>query len=214
MQRILGLGLSALLMCVSAAMFTDLASAQSSPVPSAIPPVTTPTLVATPTPDEQAAQHRATVLQARQLRQSVKHYRERACYWRFIMQSPCWKKPSFGRVSDSLSYLKWMRDVWKKRASSTRKLALHPSHSRLWLCIHRQEGSWTDNASNNPHWGGLQMGEWFMRHYAPRLRAKLGRANKWPPLMQVWVAENAFKREHYSRVWLLGQWVPTASRCI
>lgn len=85
-------------------------------------------------------------------------------------------------------------------------------HRKLWLCIHRQEGSWHD--PHPPYWGGLQMGMWFMRTYAPWHLRRYGTADRWPPAMQVRVAERAFRREGYSVRWLLGQWPNTAPACI
>jgi hypothetical protein len=91
--------------------------------------------------------------------------------------------------------------------------AQKPRHMRMWLCIHGKEAAWTDNASNNPHYGGLQMGWWFMRTYAPDLLRRFGTANHWSPLAQIWVAENAWKRERYSMSWLRGQW-QTSYGCV
>lgn len=70
-----------------------------------------------------------------------------------------------------------------------------PPHYSSWLCIHNNEGSWTD--SGDPYWGGLQMDRGFMatysamfaRHFHYRLH---GFANSWTPIQQMWVAEMAF----------------------
>jgi hypothetical protein len=188
------------------------------PAPS---PVPTPAAITTPTSEQaaaaqakQRAERRARARKVRSLHRWIKRHRETTWYWQDVMQKPHIRRPYARAASVNLRYLKKVARVWKKRARKARYLAHHPPHKWLWLCIHGREGSWTDNASNNPHWGGLQMGEWFMWHYAARLRAKLGKDNSWPKLMQIWVAENAYRREGYSRSWLLGQWVPTASYCI
>lgn len=89
-----------------------------------------------------------------------------------------------------------------------------PPHYTMWLCVHRQEHSaWND--PNPPYWGGLQMGEWFIGHYAhPR-----GTPDQWTPLQQMWVAENALKREVRERgwssipYWLAHQWPPSRGVC-
>jgi hypothetical protein len=205
----------AVVLVMSAAISAAFAQAQSSPQP---PPATPG---GTPTPQEQAAaeiqrktEEEAQAVQAAKLRTRVKRYRGSTWYWRDVMSKPRMKRPFFARASRNVPRLKYLAKVWKRRAKRARYQAHHPAHLRLWMCIHRQEGSWTDNASNNPHWGGLQMGEWFMWHYAAKIRRKLGKANNWPKLMQIWVAERAYAREGHSRAWLLGQWVPTASRCI
>src|SRR4029077_12133453 len=74
-------------------------------------------------------------------------------------------------------------------------------HWKLWLCIHNQEAAWDDDGA--PYYGGLQMGVWFMRTYGRRELASYGTADRWPPAIQVWVAEKAYRRERYSRTWLL-----------
>ena len=56
---------------------------------------------------------------------------------------------------------------WRRQARHVSWLAAHPPHKRGWLCIHRFEGSWSDDG--DPYWGGLQMDRGFMRTYAPRL---------------------------------------------
>lgn len=91
--------------------------------------------------------------------------------------------------------------------------ASKPPHYSLWMCVHRQEHSaWTDDDS--PYWGGLQMGQWFIDTYAPaRLLKTKGYPHRWTPLEQMWVAENAYKREGYSRSWLYGQWPPSRGVC-
>jgi hypothetical protein len=53
------------------------------------------------------------------------------------------------------------------------------------------------------------MGSWFIGHYAH----PPGTPDQWSPLTQMWVAENAYKREHYSRSWLVGQWPPSVGYC-
>lgn len=83
-----------------------------------------------------------------------------------------------------------------------------PPHLALWQCVHRQERTaWNDSGA--PYWGGLQMGSWFIGHYAH----PPGTPDQWSPLTQMWVAENAYRREHYSRSWLWGQWPPSRGVC-
>lgn len=83
-----------------------------------------------------------------------------------------------------------------------------PPHYSLWMCVHQQERTaWND--SGWPYWGGLQMGSWFIGHYAH----PPGMPHQWTPLQQMWVAENAYRREGYSRSWLYGQWPPSRGVC-
>jgi hypothetical protein len=83
-----------------------------------------------------------------------------------------------------------------------------PAHYSLWMCVHTQERTaWNDDGS--PYWGGLQMGSWFISTYAH----PPGMPHQWTPLQQMWVAENAYRREHYSRSWLWGQWPPSRGVC-
>ena len=78
----------------------------------------------------------------------------------------------------------------------------------MWMCVHAQEQTaWNDGGS--PYWGGLQMGSWFISHYAH----PPGTPDQWSPLAQMWVAENAYRREGYSRSWLRGQWPPSRGVC-
>jgi len=83
-----------------------------------------------------------------------------------------------------------------------------PPHYSLWMCVHAHEHTaWND--ADAPYWGGLQMGSWFISHYAH----PPGTPDQWTPLQQMWVAENAYKREGYSRSWLRGQWPPSRGSC-
>lgn len=86
--------------------------------------------------------------------------------------------------------------------------ASKPPHYSMWLCIHEHEHTaWNDPGS--PYWGGLQMGSWFLATYSH----PPGTPDQWSPLTQMWVAENAYKRQRYSRSWLAGQWPPSRGSC-
>jgi hypothetical protein len=86
--------------------------------------------------------------------------------------------------------------------------AVRPPHLKMWLCVHRQEHTaWND--PNPPYFGGLQMGMWFIGHYAH----PPGTPDQWTPMQQMWVAENAWRRERYSVSWLYGQWPPSRGVC-
>lgn len=81
----------------------------------------------------------------------------------------------------------------------------YPPHYQDWLCIHRYEGSWTDNGS--PYYGGLQMDIGFQQTYAPDLLKQKGTADHWTPLEQMWTAEKAYKTRGF---W---PWPNTARAC-
>jgi hypothetical protein len=147
------------------------------------------------------------------LRKRVSHNREVTWHWQDLALKPRTGTKYQEQWLKTPWKLERLRHIWWERRKHESKRAQNPPHERFWMCVHGREASWTDNASNNQHWGGLQMGEWFMRHYAPKIRSTLGRANNWPPLLQIWVAERAFEREGYSRAWLMGQWGQTAPYC-
>jgi hypothetical protein len=81
--------------------------------------------------------------------------------------------------------------AWKRIATSTKQIALHPPHLRAWFCIQGYEAAWND--PNPPYFGGLQMDIGFQRAYGPSLLARKGTADHWTPLEQMWVAERAFR---------------------
>lgn len=81
----------------------------------------------------------------------------------------------------------------------TPSLPRNPPHQSSLLCIHRYEGSWTDDGL--PFFGGLQFDSSFQETYSrelskhfkgyPNLYETKGSANHWTPLEQMWVAEMA-----------------------
>ncbi len=141
---------------------------------------------------------------------------ERRATWswqRAALLSPTPTSYSERRLS-GVGYLAWSLRLWKKRHARWQRFVQHPAHMKMWLCIHSREASWKDHASHNPHYGGLQMGWWFMQTYALKLLELQGTADHWTPLQQIWVAERAYARESYSRAWLFGQWGATAPPCV
>jgi len=83
------------------------------------------------------------------------------------------------------------RRFWAHRVRALRRVLLNPPLESAWLCIHSHEGSWTD--SGDPYWGGLQMDRGFMETYAPRYLLRIGWANRWSPVEQMWVANRAYR---------------------
>ena len=108
-----------------------------------------------------------------------------------------------------------VRVTWKVRhwrahgAASSCAPPIH--HLGLWLCVHANEGAWTD--PNDPYFGGLQMGRWFMSTYGGRLYATKGTADHWTPAEQMAVADRAYHGEGHSSAWLNGQWPGTRDEC-
>lgn len=56
------------------------------------------------------------------------------------------------------------------------------------LCIHKFEGSWTDDSGT--YRGGLQMNENFERSYGPSFYRRWGRSGKWPKWAQLQAGVN------------------------
>jgi hypothetical protein len=95
---------------------------------------------------------------------------------------------------------------WHAKAVRARRLGQDPPNEPAWRCIHQYEGPWDD--PNAPYYGGLQMDIMFQRTYARWLVRREGRANRWAPLEQMWVAERAVRagRGFYP-------WPVSARRC-
>lgn len=142
------------------------------------------------------------------LRTHVNDVRRARCHTTFRFQYPAWAYPR-ARVKGALN-------VWAKRHQAAHRLR-RTCHTSLWLCIHANEGSWTD--PNPPYFGGLQMGYWFMGEYGDadtygrNIYAQEGTADHWSPGEQMGVAQAAYRESGYSRAWLFGQWPNTAPPC-
>ena len=114
------------------------------------------------------------------------------------------------RTSDD-AYMRWVRNVWLRRARAVQRLAMHPPHHAGWLCIHRYEQhpaqGWATRTGNG-YYGGLQMDIQFQRTYGPELLRTKGTADRWTAFEQMWVAERAFSsgRGYYP-------WPNTARNC-
>ena len=113
--------------------------------------------------------------------------------WKFerLMGKPRSPSSKVAWRTTSLRYRRWAYSLWAHRATVTRREALHPPHLGAWLCIHRYEGSWTDDGA--PYYGGLQMDIGFQAAYGLALLRRKGTANHWTPLEQMWVAERAYR---------------------
>jgi len=99
------------------------------------------------------------------------------------------------RTSDE-AYLRWVRDLWQRRATRAERQAKNPPHGPQWRCIHRYERNpaqgWRTHTGNG-YYGGLQMDIHFQRAYGPELLRRKGTANNWTAVEQMWVAERAYR---------------------
>jgi hypothetical protein len=113
--------------------------------------------------------------------------------WRWQRLMGVDRTETAGRTLSEMSYSDVLSAVklWQRHASTAYRRAQRPPHRREWLCIHRYEGSWSDDGA--PYYGGLQMDMSFMRRYGGFLLRTKGPANRWTPLEQMWVAEHAHR---------------------
>ena len=110
--------------------------------------------------------------------------------WQRLMGRPLTQTAGRQLGEMSIPDVKEAVELWQRRAAAARQAASHPPHLAAWLCIHRYEGSWTDEGG--PYYGGLQMDYGFMAHYGGFLLRTKGDASNWSPLEQMWVAERAY----------------------
>jgi hypothetical protein len=117
--------------------------------------------------------------------------RDRAWRWEEIMSAARTRYAATAERSASLRYRQSVLALWASRASRAQHLAQHPPLLKDWLCIHHYEGAWND--PNGPYYGGLQMDITFQEEYGAALLHRLGTADHWTPLEQIWVAERAYR---------------------
>jgi len=120
----------------------------------------------------------------------IRVYRRRTWRWKRVMG----RQPTSSAASEldpSHAYRRWVKALWRRRATLAGRRATNPPHKREWLCIHSHEGAWDD--PDPTYYGGLQMDIEFQREWAPRLLARKGTADHWTPLEQMWVAERAYR---------------------
>ncbi len=122
----------------------------------------------------------------------IDRWRERTWYWQRVMGKPRYPYTDLARQSRSLAFREWVLDLWKGRAALAKRRALHPPHVRRWLCIFSHERhplqGWRTQTGNG-YYGGLQMDIAFQRRYGRWLLRVKGRAHRWTPIEQIWVAE-------------------------
>lgn len=127
---------------------------------------------------------------------AIAEYRTKTWHLQTLMRKP--KTPTLftERQSRDYAYLRWVRNLWQRRAARAQRQAQNPPHRRQWLCIHRYErhpGQGWATRTGNGYYGGLQMDLSFQRTYGQELLRRKGTANKWTAAEQMWVAERAHR---------------------
>jgi Transglycosylase-like domain len=135
--------------------------------------------------------------------------RDEAWRWQRVMSRP--PTPYSGDVVriQSVAYRRWVLQLWRQRALEARREALHPPHRRQWLCIYGYENGgygWSAHTGNG-YYGGLQMDLEFQATYGRQYLHRFGTADHWTPLVQMWVAERAFRTRGFE------PWPNTARSC-
>ena len=142
-----------------------------------------------------AAGRRISVKQPEILGQ-IARYQRMTWRWQRVMSAPLTRSSATARRARSAAYRRWVRDLWRRRALRTRRLAQNPPHRGAWLCLYAHERhpamGWRTNTGNG-FYGGLQMDWSFMATYGGRLLRTKGTANRWTALEQMWVGERALR---------------------
>lgn len=136
----------------------------------------------------------------------------RARAWRTIVHARAEIAWTRLELSETRAVLRSLRRPALAGRAAWRPRSL-PAHYLLWLCVDRNERTgWGD--AGWPYWGGLQLGAWFLGAY----RHPAGTPDRWSPLVQMWVAELAYRHEAaqgraHLVAWFNGQWPPSRGRC-
>jgi hypothetical protein len=120
----------------------------------------------------------------------IVRYRRETWRWQVLMGVRRTRATRVHHVR-SPHYRRWVRNLWRKRATSHRHRAHRPPHRAAWQCIQRYEARWND--PHAPYYGGLQMDMAFQRLYGGDLLRRKGTADRWTPIEQMWVAERAYR---------------------
>lgn len=119
--------------------------------------------------------------------------------------APAWKLRQQLR-RERLRHRAQMRKLRRElREAKTSPVYYRSPRLGAWLCIHKYEGAWND--PNAPYYGGLQMNWDFMRAYGSEFLAQYGTADNWPPGVQMYVADRAWKVRGFN------PWPTTARAC-
>jgi len=142
---------------------------------------------------------------------AIADFRSETWRWQSLMRKPRTPTAFTERRTHDVAYLRWARDLWRRRAARAERQAANPPHRSGWLCIHRYERDpsqgWRTDTGNG-YYGGLQMDISFQRTYGPELLRRKGTAQNWSAVEQMWVAERAHRsgRGFYP-------WPSTARNC-
>ncbi len=120
----------------------------------------------------------------------IRKFRDATWRWQRIMSARLTPYRRHADRSSSLAFQRRILGVWKRKFRRAKHRAQNPPYRRGWLCIQRHEGPWRANTGNG-YYGGLQMDLAFQRRYGAALLRRKGRAHRWTPLEQIWVAERA-----------------------
>ncbi|MEO5575504.1 MAG: transglycosylase family protein [Gaiellaceae bacterium] len=127
---------------------------------------------------------------------AIAAYRTETWRWQTLMSKPRTPTLFTERRSTDAAYLRWVRNLWQRRAAKAQRLAQSPPHRGQWLCIHRYERhpaqGWSTHTGNG-YYGGLQMDISFQRTYGPELLRRKGTADNWTAAEQMWIAERAHR---------------------
>jgi hypothetical protein len=150
----------------------------------------------TSSPDPATAAGRRITVKQPEILGQIARYQRITWRWQRVMSKPATHSSGTARRVRSAAYRVWVRNLWKRRALQTRRLAQNPPHKSAWLClyVHERHAShgWRTNTGNG-FYGGLQMDWSFMRAYGPRLLQAKGTADRWTALEQMWVGERALR---------------------
>jgi len=116
--------------------------------------------------------------------------------WQSLMRKPRTPTLFTERRTSDTAYLRWVRNLWQRRAERAERQAHNPPRKSAWLCIHRYERNPTQGwrtHTGNGYYGGLQMDISFQRAYGAELLRRKGTANNWTAVEQMWVAERAYR---------------------
>ena len=124
--------------------------------------------------------------------EKIRNARAETWRWQRLMGVPLTPNLRRAERTTSIAYRRWILELWRERAAKARRAAMNPPRLGAWLCIHRHEGPWNANTGNG-YYGGLQMDMAFQRTYGAYLLRTKGRAHRWLPIEQIWVAERAYR---------------------
>ena len=140
----------------------------------------------------------------------IDRWRQRTWYWQRVMGKPRYPTAYLDRRFRSLTYRQWVLELWRGRATLAKRRALRPPHLEKWLCVFRHERhpnqGWRTQTGNG-YYGGLQMDLAFQRNYGRWLLSRKGRAHRWTPIEQLWVAERGRRVQGWYA------WPNSARRC-